>query len=69
MANVDVGDMKPEAQIRMLKDLCKKISEQSDDYLEGTAELLLESIVSVLDDQNSDDAWGTEGWEHFFGYE
>lgn len=69
MAYAEVTDMKPEAQVHMLKDLCKKISDVSDDWLQENAEVLLDAIVTALNEQNGDDAWGTEGWEHFFGYE
>jgi hypothetical protein len=66
---VNVKSLKKEVQIEMLKDICKQLSETSDDWLDGNAEGLLDAIVGVLDEQSQDDAWGTEGWQHFFGYE
>jgi hypothetical protein len=66
---IHIQDMKPEAQIRTLKDLCKQISEIPDASLAPNAESLLTAIVEVLDEQSQDDAWGTEGWQHYFGYE
>lgn len=69
MSFAEVTDMKPEAQIKMLKDLCKQISELSDGYLEGNAEILLDKLVDGLEECSQEDGFGTEGWEHFFGYE
>lgn len=70
MSLTEVTDMKPEAQIRALKDICKKIIETDDEWLEtGSAEVLLAAIIDALDETSSEDAWGTEGWQHFFGYE
>lgn len=61
--------LKPEVQQEMLRDICKQLSEAPKDYLDGTAEDLLAAIVEVLDDQSQDDAWTTEGWKHYFGYD
>ncbi len=70
MPIAEVTDMKPESQIRTLKDICKKITETDDEWLEnGNAELLLSAIIDALEEGSQDDSWGTEGWQHFFGYE
>lgn len=62
--------LKPEVQKEMLKDLCKQISELSDDYLtEEFVDEALAAVVSELDNASMEDHFGTEGWEHFFGYE
>ncbi len=65
---MNVKALKKEAQIAMLKDICKQLSEAGDDYLNGTAEELLDAIVDVLENQSCDDMWTTEGWQHYFGY-
>ena len=52
----------------MLKDICQQIAKLPDDWLENNGEDLLVVIVEVLESQSQDDAWGTEGWKHFFGY-
>lgn len=61
--------LKPEVQIEMLRNICKQLSECSDDWLENTAEDLLALIVHTIENQSSDDLWTTEGWKHYFGYE
>lgn len=66
---MNVLKLKEEYKISMLKDICKQISELSDDWLKDNADGLLSAIVDVLDSQSQEDAWTTEGWEHFFGYE
>lgn len=67
--SVIVSDMKPKAQIKMLKDICRKISEWPDDVLEANAEVILGYLVEGLDAISEEDGLGTEGWEHYFGYE
>ncbi len=58
------------AQKDMLKDLCKRISELPNDYLtEDFVEETLADLVANLDNASQEDHFGTEGWEHFFGYE
>lgn len=69
MPLTEVTDMKPESQIRTLKDICKKIAEANDDDLECNAEVVLAALIDALDETSEDDGWGTEGWQHFFGYE
>ena len=66
---MNVENFKPEAQIKILKHICKRIADLDNDWLEGNAEGLLTAMVEVMDDQDGDDAWGTEGWQHFFGIE
>lgn len=62
--------LKPDAQKAMLLDLCKLISELSDDYLsEEFVEETLANLVANLDAVSQDDHFGTEGWERFFGYD
>lgn len=62
--------LKPKAQREMLADLCKQISELSDDYMtEEFVESALADLVSNLEEASQEDHFGTEGWEHFFGYE
>lgn len=63
------SDLKPEVQVEMLRDLCKQIAEMDADWLAPNTEELLGAIVDVLENQSCEDAWGTEGWAHFFGYE
>lgn len=63
-----IENLKPEAQRDMLRDLCKQISELKDDMLQLNGEPLLIALVEVLEEQSQDDAWGTEGWQHYFGY-
>lgn len=65
---MNVTKMNNKEQITTLKDLCKKISELDDSELRGkTAETLLSYLSDGLSDLDYDDAFGTEGWEHFFG--
>ena len=66
---MNVSDLKKEVQLAMLKDICQQIAKLPDDWLENNGEGLLAAIADILDDQSQDDAWGTEGWQHFFGYE
>lgn len=66
---MNVLKLKEEYKISMLRGICQQISELGDDWLKDNADGLLSAIVDVLDSQSQDDVWGTEGWEHFFGYE
>lgn len=66
---MNTNNLKKEVQISMLKEICKLISELDNDWLDQNGEALLSAIVSILEEQSQEDAWGTEGWEHFFGYE
>ena len=66
---MNVRDLKPESQIRTLRHICNRIQALENDWLEQTAEELLCAMVAVLDDQECDDVWGTEGWKHFFDVE
>ncbi len=66
---MNARELKSDVQKRILKDLCKQISELSDDYLtEEFVEETLAAIISELDTASQEDHFGTEGWEHFFGY-
>lgn len=65
----DYTKYKESDQIDALKKICAKIATLDDDWLEGSAEDLLLALTGVLEDQSQDDAWTTEGYEHFFGLE
>ena len=67
---MDVRDLKPEAQKQMAINILSQIK----DYVEKTTyqediESILIDLVDMLDEQSSSDFWGTEGWEHSFGFE
>lgn len=67
---MNIRKLKIEDQRAMLRDLCKQISEIGDDYLtEEFTETTLADLISNLDEASQEDHFGTEGWEHFFGYE
>lgn len=62
--------LKAEEQKAMLIDLCNQIRVLPDDYLtEEFVESTLADLVSNLEEASQEDHFGTEGWEHFFGYE
>jgi len=63
--------MKLKPKVKMLRDLCKQISDLEDSYLstnEGCVEAILSQLVSGLEIASQEDYFGTEGWEHAFGY-
>ena len=67
---MDTTKLKPEIQRAMLRDLCVQISQLDEQYLtDDFVEILLGDMVSNLEEASQDDHFGTEGWEHFFGYD
>lgn len=65
----EVTDMKPEKQAQTLKAVCLAISRLEDDQLEGLSEELLTAMMDCMDEQDQNDGWGTEGWQHYLGFE
>jgi hypothetical protein len=61
--------MKVDKQVATLKAVCKAISESDDATLENVAGDLLSVLMEAMDEQDGDDAYGTEGWRHHFGFE
>ncbi len=39
------------------------------DLTEAQAKQILEDIIEKLDELSEEDFFGTEGWQHFFGFE
>lgn len=64
---MNISKYTEKAKAETLKDICKQIAEMDTEDLEGLSAGLLSAIIPVLDEQSQDDAWGTEGWEHYFG--
>jgi hypothetical protein len=46
-----------------------KISIDIEEMTERQVKDILENLIEQLDDLDSDDYFGSEGWKHFFGFE
>ena len=64
-----ISDMKPKAQIETLQSICQKLKEHATDTSPDVVEFILTALVDALDETDGDDAFGTEGWKQFFGFE
>ena len=69
MAILVITEMSPTKQAETLRALCRAIAECPDEgVLEDIAEELLTAMMDCMDEQDGDDAYGTEGWQHYFGF-
>ena len=64
--SVITDDLTDDAVERKLRALFMAFTDGIEDIPEDTRRDLLADIVSLLDRLDSDDAFGTEGWRHYF---
>ena len=69
---MNMRDLKPEAQRSWLKTILKELAlavSDKETISDAVVEEVLVALSDELDQWDSEDAFGTEGWKHTFGLE
>lgn len=61
--------LKDEEIDKLYVDLLERLVDHADNIPNDAKRILLDAIVEGLELAAEDDGLGTEGWEHFFGYD
>ena len=64
-----VFDLTDEAVSKNLNQILEKLNKSNDSRDREFRRTILEMVVDELDYLNEDDFFGTEGWEHYFGFD